>query len=147
MNKLSAVVIIGLLNLSFSHAAEIIPSDSSYYECAAFDNAYNKWVAQNSYERTAINKVLGDCKAISPDPKSCHVAKEDCAAIINGINTRPMWQCVALDLVGRDFKSTIYTQRDDAALGAKAFCIEHSGMPESCYINLLTCENKNKFVH
>lgn len=127
--------------------AVILQTKNTYWECNAFDQDDNLWIAQSSFERGAINKSLDACKKMSKNPQTCKVAKENCFAKVNGISTRPMWQCVALDQMAKHFKSAYYTKRDDAALGAKAFCQEHSGMPDSCYVNLMTCENKNKFVH
>jgi hypothetical protein len=55
-----------------------------------------------------------------------------------------MWQCTALDQTGEPWQSNFYSQRLDAALGAKAFCKEKSSVPDTCYINLVTCINKNE---
>ncbi|KTC65661.1 Uncharacterised protein (plasmid) [Legionella adelaidensis] len=125
----------------------ILHPKNTYWECNAYDQDDNLWIAQSSYERSSINKALDTCKKMSKNPGTCKVAKENCFAVVNGVDTRPMWQCTAFDQMAKEWKSAYYTKRDDAALGAKAFCQDHSGMPDTCYINLMTCSNKNKFVH
>ncbi len=37
----------------------------------------------------------------------------------------------------------VYTVREDAALAAQTSCKRESSIPETCYINLITCVNLN----
>jgi len=122
-------------------SADVLITD--YWQCTSYDKQDQQWLAKSQYERTATNKALEACKKQSKEPESCKIAKEYCESIVNGISTRPMWQCIALDLMAKPWRSNFYTNRDDAALAAKAYCQQRSGIPDSCYINLLTCKNFN----
>lgn len=114
------------------------------WTCQAEDSTSKQWSGSGSFERVATNKALENCKKQSQYPVTCKTAKESCEAIINGVLTRPMWRCTALDQLSKTWKSAIYSHRDDAAIGAKDYCKEHSSMPDTCYINLLTCNNLNE---
>lgn len=119
-------------------------NSGSYWQCTTVDNQEKQWVEISTYDRVAMNKAYDACKKQSTNPSSCKTSKANCEYFFNGQSTRPAWQCVALDLMSKPWPSNIHSQRDDAALEAKAYCQQHSGMPESCYINLLTCKNLNE---
>lgn len=119
-------------------------SSSSYWQCSAHDSTDKQWVAKSVYERAATNQAYDGCKKQSTNPTSCKIAKEFCEYFANGKSNRPMWQCTALDLMAKPWVSNTYSQRDDAAIAAKAYCQEQSSMPDTCYINLLTCKNLNE---
>jgi len=125
-------------------ANPVVIEASDYWECHVSDSADKQWLAQGSYQRIATNKAFEACKKQSEYPNTCKAANEACEAFVNGISTRPMWRCTALDQLSKVWRSAIYTHRDDAALGAKAYCHQHSGMPDSCYINLMMCKNLNE---
>ena len=145
MNKPRYLLIAMLLGCTVCQAdIAMINSGKSYWQCTASDGDEKQWVATGDYERSATNKAYEGCKKSSKLPLSCKVAKENCEAIINGVSTRPMWQCTALDQMAKAWPSSFYTHRDDAALAAKAYCQQRSSMPDSCYINLLTCKNLNE---
>ena len=59
---------------------------------------------------------------------------------ISSINNHVIWRCTALDQMAQSWVGHISANRDDAALDAEAYCQEHSSVPDSCYIDLLTCE-------
>ncbi|MDX1838302.1 hypothetical protein DIZ81_10190 [Legionella taurinensis] len=119
------------------------PTGDNFWLCKAHDQANREWLAQSVYSITAINKAYDACKKQSEYPETCKTSKADCDAFVDGRSTRPMWQCTALDFSGTPWLSDIYTLRDDAALGAKAYCMDNSGIPETCYINMITCRNIN----
>ena len=100
-------------------------------------------IVDSYYQLAAINKALDACKKQSQFPANCKVAKARCEAFVNGISTRPMWQCTALDQMAKVWPSKIYVHRDDAAIAAKAYCQQGSSFPDTCYINLMTCKNLN----
>lgn len=121
----------------------LMEDPQNYWQCSVYDGANQRWTAQSSYEKAAINKAFAACRKQSSLPKTCKAAKEYCDAIIHGANTRPMWRCTALDKAAKAWKSGIYRHKDDAALGAQAYCEEQSRVPESCYVHMLTCRNIN----
>lgn len=139
-HTLGLTLVIFSLMVSFAHARQ---EEDNTWHCNAYDGEERQWVASSAYQRTALNKAYEACKKESAKPLSCKAAKEYCDASIQGISTSPMWQCTALDQMAQPWKSSLYIHRDDAALGAKAFCHERSAMPDTCYINLLTCKNIN----
>lgn len=55
-----------------------------------------------------------------------------------------MWRCTAIDITAQPWESNFYSNRDDAALAAQAYCKENSTLPATCYINMVTCANKMK---
>lgn len=116
---------------------------NNYWLCAAYDGHDKQWQAKSPYQRTAINQAWDACKKQSAIPDTCKAAKEFCEAIIKGVSNKPMWKCTAFDQMAKSWVSDVYRQRNDAALGAKAYCQERSGVPHSCYVNLMTCTNLN----
>lgn len=109
----------------------------------SFDGANKSWAAKSDYQISAINQAYATCKKESTIPTSCQTSKEGCEFFIGGQTTKPMWRCTALDQMATPWMSNIYAQRDDAAIAAKAYCQDRSGFPDTCYINLMTCENLN----
>jgi len=120
---------------------------NNYWECYAQDAQKLEWVAQGNYERNALTEALDACKKQSSSPTSCQVSKETCELFVNGLTTRPMWRCTALDQLSKVWRSGIYRKRDEAAIAAKAHCKKHSAMSDSCYINLMMCKNLNELVN
>lgn len=122
--------------------ATLTHADSaSYWQCTSYDNENKQWLAKSTYQRAAINQAYDNCKKQSKKPESCKTAKEYCEAYVDGILSRPMWQCVALDNLPNRWQGSIYTNRDEAIFGAKSWCQEQSVMPETCYVNLLMCSS------
>lgn len=115
----------------------------TYWQCRVLDSAGKQWVEQSGYQLAAINRAFDACKKQSQYPDTCKSSKADCDAFINGNSTRPMFQCTALDHLATPWRSSLYPQPDDAALGAKAFCQQNSSSPDTCYINMITCKNIN----
>ena len=113
------------------------------WQCTARDSTDKEWKASSDYERVAINHAFETCKRESSLPSSCKTSKQDCETFINGVSTRPLWRCIALDQMGKPWQSNLYPHRDDAAIAAKAYCQDQSGFPDTCYINLMTCKNLN----
>lgn len=135
--------LLALLPFCFSTLA-IADTTENNWECQVHDSTNMHWVGKGSYERAATNKAFEACKKESKVPETCRAAKENCDVFVNGKSTRPMWRCTALDQYAKTWRSRIYPHRDDAALAAKAYCQENSGMPDSCYIHLMTCVNLNE---
>ena len=133
-----------VLLLSGLSTLAIADNTENNWECRVQDSTQTQWVGKGTYERSATNKALAACKKESKSPETCKAAKENCEVFVNGKSTRPMWRCTALDQFAKVWRSSIYPHRDDAALGAKAYCQENSGMPDSCYINLMMCKNLNE---
>ncbi len=138
MNK-SLILLINLLLYSIYASAYT----GSYVLCTTSDGQDNQWSAVSTFERAAINKAYDDCKKQSSIPDTCSSSLSACETYVNGVSTRPLWQCTALDHTGHRWKNEPSAHRDDAALGAKAFCQQRNGSPDSCYVNLLTCVNLN----
>lgn len=126
---------------SLAMAADL--SDGNYWTCSAHDAENREWVIYSSYEISAIHKAYEECKKQSKIPASCKVSKAACEEFVNGVSTRPMWQCIALDRSAKEWPSNSHPDRDDAAIAAKDNCRQHSSFPDTCYINLMTCKNLN----
>lgn len=137
IKHLSLFLVLGCIPL-LSHA------QADEWQCSAQDSSDKEWIRKSPYERMAINLAFEACKKESAYPSTCHSAKNGCEAFIGGQSTRPLWRCTALDQLGKAWESNLYRQRDDAALAAKAYCLDNSGSPDTCYINLMTCRNLNE---
>lgn len=127
----------------FFFSTTAIAEQLNFWRCTAFDAENKEWTINSNYQLTSVNRAFEACKKQSNLPKSCKAAKETCEVFINGVSTRPMWRCTALDREAAVWLSNVYSQRDDAALAAKAYCQEGSAVPETCYINTVTCRNLN----
>ncbi len=125
-------------------AAKVLDEANSYWLCAVYDRTEKNWSARSNYRLTAINKAYEACKKESEQPASCKAAKEHCEAYVGGLPTSPLWQCTALDFYANPYVSIVYKKKYDAALASRAFCEDNSDYPESCYINLIACENLNE---
>lgn len=144
MNKtLNAILFLNFLFISQGLRAETISPLSNVWRCTAHDAANKEWIINSGYEITAINRAFDACKKESTLPSSCKTSKESCEVFVNGVSTRPMWRCIALDQTAKEWSSNVYSQRDDAALAAKAYCRQSSSVPDTCYINLIACKNLN----
>ncbi|KTC86801.1 hypothetical protein [Legionella brunensis] len=141
-NKLLAIVFSGCFFLSQSSSGVTVV-DTTYWKCTAHDEENKMWVGHSDYQLTSLNRAMEACKKQSQAPSTCKTSKADCEAIVNGMTTRPMWRCIALDLAAIPWSSNIYDRADDAALGAKSYCQANSALPETCYVYLFTCRNLN----
>ena len=130
--------------LLISPAMAANPLLQDFWQCTITDDLDKHWTFRHSFQKVALHKAWEACKKSSQQPASCDMAGENCDAFLNGQNTSPMWQCTALDQQAKAWVSSVYRQRDDAALAAKDRCLKHSGLPDTCYINLLTCVNLNE---
>lgn len=118
--------------------------NNSYWVCTTKDKTDKQWSIQNYYQKVALNMAFAACKKESQSPASCKSSVADCEGFVQGVSTRPMWQCTALDRTAADWRSNFYSQPEDAALAAKAYCKENSTIPDTCYINMVTCRNLNE---
>ena len=135
-----------LLIISNTGFSAILLNESSYWQCFTFDNSQKQWWSKREYKKVALNSAYESCKKESQMPATCKASAANCEGFHLGVSLKPLWRCTVLDLNAIAWKSNFYPQRDDAALGAKAFCKENSGVPETCYINMVTCRNFNQSV-
>lgn len=119
---------------------------NSYWQCVTHDSANKQWAAKSAYKKTALNIAFDACKKQSQQPVSCKASVSNCEGFNQGFSIRPMWRCTAMDKTAEAWQSNFYSQRDDAALGAKAYCKQNSTVPETCYINVVTCVNSKEGV-
>lgn len=141
-NKLLAIIYGScFFLLQSANAAPML--GANYWRCSAYDAQNKEWVGQSDYQLTSLNRAYEACKKQSQVPATCKTSKEDCDSIVDGISTRSMWRCVALDLAANAWPSNIYDQAGDAAFAAKAYCQANSSLPETCYVYLFTCRNLN----
>ena len=133
-----------LLNFSTTSFAESIAKNDNYWQCTTHDAASKEWSSQSIYEKIALNFAYAACKKNSQVPATCRTSRADCQRYIHGVNVTPMWQCTALDREALVWRSNLYPHREDAALAAEAYCKQKSPVPYTCYINLITCVNKNE---
>lgn len=136
-----------LLILSRTIFAVSVTDKSSYWQCITEDGANNTWSAKSNFQKAALNMAFASCKKESTVPSTCKTSESSCEGFNLGpgvsISNKPMWRCTALDEAAEAWRSTLYSGRDDAALGAKAFCKDRSDVPDTCYVNFVTCINLN----
>ena len=137
-NKLICLGLYCLSAINIAQAAKI-----EIWECVAKDGNNKQWVAQSNYQRNADIRALEFCKRESNVPATCQTLDSDCDFLINGRSTRPLWHCVALDFTATPWNGNPSRDRTNAALSAKDICRTQSKVPDSCYINMLTCTNLN----
>lgn len=118
----------------------------SYWQCKTQDKLNNEWLVKNPYQKVALNLAFEACKKESKMPKTCSASKSACEGFVQGISISPLWRCTALDSTAVPWRSNFYTQREDAALAALAYCKQKSTVSETCSINLVTCKNFNEWA-
>ncbi|MCX7117431.1 MAG: hypothetical protein NTW94_05945 [Legionellales bacterium] len=140
-------LVLGLLIFSSITNAEDAPTSNQTWTCVAHDVSNKQWVAKNTYQQIATTKALEACKQESRMPLSCKALKSSCdetgeIAAGNGRDNahQGYWQCVALDYAAKPFNGHSSPSREDAASLATNDCHEHSALPETCYLNFLTCD-------
>ncbi len=143
MTNTGRIFAITALYWIISNTYAITVVESTYWKCTVSDAENRQWPGQADYQVSAINRALENCKRESKVPKTCKAAKEACEMIVNGVTTRPMWRCLALDQAAVPWFSNIYDHGDDAAMAAKAYCQANSTLPETCYVYLFNCRNLN----
>lgn len=118
-----------------------------HFTCMAYDSEQKQWAGESTYAITASNKALDGCKKQSHFPESCKIAKEQCQDIEQFTSaagpSQALWRCTALDQAAKTWVGNTYSQGDAAAIAAKEYCRKNSSIPDSCYVNLLTCVNIN----
>lgn len=140
MNKITRMY----LGLSMILGADLACTAGNItWQCIARDTNQKQWIIKSNYQRNAINLALEACKKESTLPTTCQALDDDCDSLINGFSTKPLWRCIALDQTATPWIGKLSSNRDNAALSAKASCKNQSTLPESCYINMLTCKNLN----
>lgn len=115
--------------------------NASLWYCTAQDNDHHQWEIQHPYRIAAMNRALEQCKKGSPIPKTCRIITKNCIAAGNEMVANRHWQCTAFDKAAMAWTSSFYPNRDDAALHANDTCKSNSSVPESCYINLVSCKD------
>ncbi|MGL6028618.1 MAG: hypothetical protein ACRC0B_00585 [Legionella sp.] len=131
--KLALLMLIPLSSMAMDN--------TTFWRCSTTDGNNRTWHASNFYQKMALNHAFDACKKESETPLSCKTSLQDCEGFNQGLSTRPRWRCTALDYDALPWQSNAYSQRLDAALAAKAYCKSNSAIPDSCYINLITCRN------
>lgn len=126
----------------------LIPSLSfaasgSYWKCITKDISGKWWSSNSAYQKRAINLTFDACKKESRFPKTCKTASNACEHYINGVSITPAWRCTALDKEAQSWESIYYNHKDDAAIAAKDYCKSRSSVPDTCYVNMVTCVNVN----
>ena len=123
------------------------PGNNSYWQCTAHDKLKKECKGTNTYERVASSKAFEACKKESSIPMSCKTDKDYCYYFTEGttnpkrdIENRSMWHCSAIDQQAKYWVSNLYSNQDEAVLAAKSLCQKHSPIPDSCYVNLITCK-------
>lgn len=113
-----------------------------FFECQLSDDKNIFWKSSSVFEKKALNTVLDHCKKESINPDSCLKKNIICQEFSNSINTRPLWECTALDANAREWLGKADTAIDDAIFHAKAKCKSKSTVPETCYVYAVGCLNK-----
>lgn len=121
-----------------------LPDANLTWKCTISDSANLIWNNESVFKRKASNLIFDACKNESTDPESCKPDNIRCDSFLNGISTTPIWECMALDSNATPWFGDISSQRDEAALSAKAECTHKSQIPATCYMHMLTCRNRNE---
>jgi hypothetical protein len=140
MNIRSPIAVFTLLSFI---SLTVWSDDVNFWQCHVEDIDAQIWTTEHTYQRTAMNKAYENCKKESKHPQSCRAAKTACEYFVNGVSDTPSWKCTALDRMSKIWVSNPYPHRDDAVLAARAYCMQRSGVPDSCYVNLLMCNSNN----
>jgi len=135
-------VLLILMPISTIIAAPMTPGN--YWQCTTYDNQSKQWSARNVYQKMALNIAYDMCKKESQNPASCKSSINECEGFNQGISISPQWRCTAIDREAIAWQSNFYTLRDDAAFAAKDYCMANSQVPETCYLNFVTCRNFNE---
>lgn len=114
------------------------------WKCTMTDSNGLIWSNESVYKRKASNTVFDACKNESVNPASCKIDAVNCDSFVNGIISTPLWQCMALDRNAAAWFGDISPGRDEAALNASAKCKRQSQIPATCYMHMLTCQNRNE---
>jgi hypothetical protein len=144
MNKYGIYCFLILLSATGVSWAEPIDPKSTFWQCSIQDGAQLQWTSQSTYRKIALTLAYDACKKNSQSPASCRMRRIVCDHFIAGINISPMWRCAALDREANLWRSNLYPHREEAAMAAKAYCAHNSDIPRTCYVNLITCVNKNE---
>lgn len=137
--KIQTLIFLGLSLLSAINTGW--SSGKITWQCVAKDDDSKQWMITSSYQRNATNHAIELCKKESIHPLTCKVDGDDCDSLVNGLSTKPLWRCVALDQSAKPWTGNLSQNRDSAAISAQSICKEQSQMPGTCYINILTCTN------
>lgn len=121
--------------------------NDSYWQCTTYDAANQQWTEKNFYKKVALNVAFSACKKQSQFPASCKTGSGNCEQFNQGMSVKPLWECTALDSLAAPWRNNPDANREEAALAAKAYCKQHSAVPETCYVNLITCVAKREMVH
>lgn len=139
-------ILLILSQTAFSQSA-----DDNLWECNIQDVENKIWSEKNAYHKKALNMVYESCIKESNQPQTCKKSNVMCEAYVTTQN-KPMvarakirrarhggWQCTAFDRAAIAWRGGVHRNRDAAAWGAKTFCKQRSRVPETCYINFVTC--------
>ncbi|MFA6303621.1 MAG: hypothetical protein WC627_10905 [Legionella sp.] len=139
MNRFSKIGLCLLLILAQSTWAYTQIDTNNYWQCSSYDSENKTWSASNTYQKISLTNALESCKKASTLPASCRADEGMCIEFNKEKNTKPRWQCVALDEQGDSYHSTYFADRDSAGLDAINTCKTNSKIPDTCSINLITC--------
>lgn len=131
-----------LLSASYSSFALNIIVKQDLWQCTLQDSTKKEWVAQNAFQKIAFNKTLDLCKKESKQPANCTSEVVKCEQLIMGSRNKPAWKCTALDMNAEAWRSNEHPGRIEAAFAAKGYCRHKSLVPDTCYVNMVTCVNK-----
>lgn len=131
----TAILIIGVFFIQQNQAAPL-----NSWSCLTRDMENKQWIMTSNYGLAAMNKSFDACKKESNFPNSCKVIKENCDLYLQASVLQTQWVCTALDAQSNPWPGTGSSKQDEAALAAKANCRRNSLIPETCYINLITCK-------
>ncbi|ARB91130.1 hypothetical protein [Legionella longbeachae] len=142
MNRYITYCFLILWGSSTSCFAVPVDLNGDYWQCTTHDATNTFWTSKSTYQKIALNFSYAKCKKNSKIPASCRTSKANCENFIAGVNVMPKWECTAFDKEAFVWTSNRYRHREDAALAALAYCKQKSPIPDTCYINLISCMNK-----
>lgn len=114
-----------------------------YFQCSITDRESKSWSAKSKHHKMAVHLALEACKRESNAPGSCKKSKIKCDDSDPTVATNNGgWRCMALDYMARAWSKDYHPNIDGAAFMALTYCRQRSAVPETCYLNYITCEFK-----
>lgn len=119
------------------------PLHASTWLCSAFDSNKIRWQAQHEHRMEAARQATLACRRDSSHPATCTQAYQDCQKTDIDINA-PAWVCIAVDASAQSWHSNPYPNQADAAIAAQDYCKSKSTVPDTCFVNTISCQDYRK---
>lgn len=116
---------------------------ASTWLCSAYDSKKIRWQAQYEHRMEAARQATLACRRDSSEPASCTQGMQDCQKTDKDTNA-PAWVCIAVDANAQSWHSNPYPNPADAAIAATDYCKSKSAVPDTCFVNTISCQDYRK---